>query len=806
MQVSRVLSALLLAAASLAAQPIRGRFIVELSEPPLGALARTRDRLPEKTARRARIVSSQRAAARLVETRGGRVLSTLSTLMNGLVVRAGDGDETWLAALPGVVKVYPVDRIELNLDHALPLHNAPAAWALAGGREQAGAGVKIAILDTGISPEHPGFSDPALVAPNGFPIASSDENKQYTNSKIIVARDYGALYQTAEPDDVRDRHGHGTAVAMCAAGAPNQGPWANIAGVAPKAWIGVYKISSLDAGSSASDIVAKAADDAVADGMDIINLSSGSALVRPLEENPTAVALDRAAAAGVIVVVAAGNNGPARATIGNYASLPSAISVGASENDRVFTAGVEFAGSAPRSAIARAGVLPDDPVSGSLKDIQSIEAGANACAPLPEGSLQGMVALGSATGCTFEIKLRVLENAGAIGAVLYIPTAGLSPLIMSTGQSLLPAVMVGYDDGRALRAAAENPETPAKLWFRGLGVANDPKRLRTSSSRGPTYSYRIKPDLAATGYVYTAAQKLNEKGAEYSAGGYIATSGTSFASPLVAGAAALLKAARPGLTVDQYRSLLINRANPLEVVGVGLEGVQRTGNGTLDLSASLGGTLAAYPTSVSFGIGGATVEKVRELSLTNLGKSEETVKLNVYRFDGAAPPLFSDNPGGVDAAEGYSAKLAPGETRTLYVSWKTDGAAPGEYQGMIGVQGTADGASLLVPYWYGVPSGVPAAVTTVQAAPTQLTIGQTASVYFRVIDAAGIPLVDRDALQYDGAVTGGGGTMSDLQASTSYPNLLYVQIRAGATAGRNTYRVIFGGLPAVTFTVEGRDP
>src|SRR5205823_7380968 len=113
-----------------------------------------------------------------------------------------------------------------------------AAWARIGGKDHAGAGIKIGILDTGISPDHAAFQDPALKPPAGYPLASKPENLALTNNKIIVARSYEDIYEEKDPDDARDRNGHGTAVAMCAAGVTNKGPFATITGVAPKAWIG----------------------------------------------------------------------------------------------------------------------------------------------------------------------------------------------------------------------------------------------------------------------------------------------------------------------------------------------------------------------------------------------------------------------------------------------------------------------------------------------------------------------------------------------------------------------------------------
>ena len=132
------------------------------------------------------------------------------------------------------------------LNAALNLVGVPAAWSAIGGSANAGAGVKIGIIDTGIDQNHPGFKDTGFTAPSGFPTGDT----AYTNNKVIVARSYVSMLVTADdpnfstPDDLspRDRQGHGTAIAMIAAGVQNAGPLGTITGVAPKAFLGNYKV------------------------------------------------------------------------------------------------------------------------------------------------------------------------------------------------------------------------------------------------------------------------------------------------------------------------------------------------------------------------------------------------------------------------------------------------------------------------------------------------------------------------------------------------------------------------------------
>ena len=94
------------------------------------------------------------------------------------------------------------------------------------GIDNAGAGMKIGIIDTGIDSSHPAFQDPSLAIPDGFPHVNSNADVANTNNKVIVARSYASLFARRDPDtSARDHVGHGTATSMAAAGVTNAGRW-----------------------------------------------------------------------------------------------------------------------------------------------------------------------------------------------------------------------------------------------------------------------------------------------------------------------------------------------------------------------------------------------------------------------------------------------------------------------------------------------------------------------------------------------------------------------------------------------------
>jgi minor extracellular serine protease Vpr len=789
------------------AQLVPGRYVVELNGAPLGAEVRSkgRDALRDQVAA---IRSEQARVRALIEQRNGKILSSLDSLMNALIVKIADADAAAISQLAGVKRVYPVHQYKMELDQALPLHHVPEAWALIGGKDKAGAGVRIAILDTGVSPHHPAFQDPTLKPPPGFPQASKPENLAFTNNKIIVARSYEDIYQETDPDDAQDRMGHGTETAMCAAGVTNTGPFATITGVAPKAWIGGYKIVPGNTGNASGDVILKAMDDALADGMDVINLSFGApgAFVEAPDYLP-AVAVDRLQQFGIVMVVSAGNSGPTLNTMGNYASQASVISVGAVQSDRAFNGSVSIGGAAPVQAFSSSGPVPG-PMTTTVFDASSVDPTGLLCsAPLPAGSASGQIALILRGTCTFEQKVNNAAAGGAVAAIIYVQP-NQTPIHPSIGAATLPTVLLSNSDGVALMAAVDATlSTTVTVMFDGVAYPEDPRVLASFTSRGPNYDYSIKPDLVAVGTdVYMATQSLDPTGQLYSQSGYIVANGTSFASPLTAGAVAVLRGARPGLTVDQYRSLIINSATPITRPDGQIERVQQAGVGVLTLDTALQSTISAYPTSLTYllgsGIlGGATTGDVDQLTLTNVGKKADVFHISTIPFDTAPGLQFSSVLGDDNPTSTLDIPIDPGQSKTIYAYWTTDTPLPiGEYQGDILVEGANGDA--LVPYWYGVPSGAPQSVTFMNSLPASAAAGTTLGLFVRVTDLIGYAITDNPHLGFQSQVNAGGGAIA-LSPTVYFPNVRLIALRLGAKAGDNTYTFSFGAVAPIQVTIAG---
>ena len=765
---------LVLLAGVLSAQVVPDWFIVELTQPTAG---RTRG---------ARQVRQSHAAARaaLASRFGARVevKDFTEVVMNSLIVRSSAG-EAALAAVPGVRRVWPVYAIRPELDRAVGLIQAAKAWETVGGVDRAGAGMKIGILDSGLDLTHPGFKTDALTAPDSYPRATNEDIRSRLNGKVIVYRTYEQMAGFAET--ALDNSGHGTGVAMAAAGVRVKSPKAEIQGVAPAAQLGVYKMFvGPDGGSSNTAIATKAIDDAAADGMDVINISWGFLpQIRP-ELDPLSPAIARAASLGVAVIKSNGNSGPARLSGSTPTVGPNGIAVGAAWTDRIFASGVRVNGGASIYAVPGDGPAPEVPLSAPLKDVAPLDSTGLACTVLPPGSLSGSIALILRGDCTFEVKLKVAENAGAVAAIVYTHTTSPNASGMATGTAQLPAVMISNKDGVAIKAILADAESTAEIAFGDtLPFIIDANGASDFSSRGPGADGSIRPDVLAIGEeLLTAAQRNNPNGEIFDASGYAAQYGTSFASPLVAGAYAVLKAGRPGLTNPQYRSLLVNNAQPFPGNEPRPFPVQVGGAGRLDVQAALRGRLAMEPVSVSFGMGGQRMDVTRPIRIQNVTPNTGTWKVEIDSGD--------DVKATVEPAE-FS--LGAGDAITLQV--RLSGDLPvGENQGFLlfrPVDADETDRPQRMAYWYGVPSGKPAYASVIPSAPVTATAGANVTLNVLITDVIGA------ATPFEApkvtVLEGGGDFISATSVDELYPGYWQVRLRIGSAAGqRNRFRIEAG--------------
>ncbi|MBM3795224.1 MAG: hypothetical protein FJW31_14400 [Acidobacteria bacterium] len=809
------------------------RYVLVLADPPVLEAERTMARAAV-AGHRLKVLSAQASVREAIAGMrlGVAVQGSSAGVLNAVFVSAPAGSEAELAGIPGVARVVEDAPIHLAAVRAMDLHRVSEAWQNVGGEANAGARVKIAVLDTGIDQDHAAFQDSSLVMPGGFP-RCQERDCRFTSNKVIAARSYveRLVYSFPEdtrPDDesARDRKGHGTAVAMVAAGVRHQSPLGIISGVAPKAFLGNYKIFGSPGvnDSTYTSAVAPALDDAIADGMDIAVLSFGRPAVwGPLDRgrtcdlaaerpcDPLADAVENAARR-MLVVVAAGNDGGigtnssfALNSIHSPANAPSALAVGATTNIQRYRIAVSVEGAmvpAPLRAIPALfgqGNRLAAPLRAPLRDAAAVLDGGLACSPLPSGSLTGAIAIvqrGPANNCKFTTKIIHAQRAGAV-AVLMEQTDGVDALVLmqSLRETGIPALMISSSAGKALREFLRfNEGREATIPTAVSAFPFEENFTAFFSSLGPSIANgAIKPEVAAVGYpLYMATQRFDPNGEMYSPDGYVAAQGTSFAAPIAAGTAALFKQRYPNATPAMMKSSVVNTATPDvddvdERDRIVAASIHAVGAGKVSAPGAARTTLATNESVLSFGyLFAGTLPLSRPFTVSNLGNALAAVRLQVEGANNAAARL---------ALEASPFNLMPGASRQISVRLEGTRPAPGLYSGIVSVSGGA--VTLRVPYSFMVGDGTPFSIVPVRGFDFTGQTGTAVRPFFKVMDRYGVP-VNGVAVTWPASRIRGGGRIDAAFGNTDGHGIHEARVILGPQVGDQSFTAQAGGLE-VTF-------
>jgi minor extracellular serine protease Vpr len=559
------------------------------------------------------------------------------TLFNGISVSVDRADVGLLSQIQGVKNVWPVhtyaippttDVANPELISAITMTGADIAQSAL---HLTGAGVRVAVMDTGIDYRHPDLG--GCFGP-GCRVA-------FGTDLVGDAYDAGQANPIVAPDpDPMDCAGHGTHVSGII-GARAASP-AGVTGVAPGVTFGAYRVFGC-AGSTSDEIMIRAMELALADHMQILNMSIGEAFT--WAQSPTAVAASRLVNHGMVVVASIGNSGLNGLYSGGAPGLGEKV-IGVASFDNTFINGLNsFTVSTDPGRLFgyfNGSGSPIAPTSGSfeLARTGTQTTAADGCAALPAGSLSGKVALVRRGTCGFAVKVANAQAAGAAGVVLYNnQNTGLITPAVTPPTPTIPVVFVTQADGNALdsRLAAGSVTL---TWTAQL--TSSPNTLTAGlissfSSYGVAPDLTLKPDIGAPGGFIRSTFPL-------ALGGYANLSGTSMASPHVAGAAALFLEAHPRTSAQAVRDFLQNTASPKAWFGnpgLGfLDNVHRQGAGMLRIDKAVTATTAATPGKLSLGesqAGPAT----RTITLTNTGSSDVTFTATTTPALATGPNTFA---------------------------------------------------------------------------------------------------------------------------------------------------------------------
>jgi subtilisin family serine protease len=555
-----------------------GSYIVVMKANPLAATVSVDDLgTAQARTRESRLRASHN---RVLQSLGAGVqkIHDYTVALNGFSALLSPEEAATLAAKKNVLLVLPDELHQIQTD------SSPAFLGLTapGGAYESGVtgeGVVVGVIDTGIWPEHPSFADDgSYPAPPTGPLpcefgntAHNPNDAAFTcNDKLIGADQVLDTYRAligADPDEfdsARDDDGHGSHTASTAAG--NSGVEASIlgrdiatiAGIAPRAHVVAYKALG-NLGGFGSDL-AEAIDQAVEDGVDVINYSIGGGASLT---GPDDIAFLFAADAGVYVATSAGNSGPGEATIGGPASVPWLTSVGANTQSRFFQGrvilgnGVEFTGASITGGV------------GSAKLVDAASAtrdGSDLCEPgtLRRGTVQGAIVLCRRGEIARVAKSEAVLQAGGVGMVMYEnnDTGNLF-----TDTHWVPSVHVDNTPGLAIKSyiatgTRRNPAT-AEIVTGEISAWPNAPTMTDFSSRGPDPVAEdiIKPDVTAPGIQILAGNSPFPDPGTVPDELFMAIAGTSMSSPHVAGLFALIAQEHPDWSAAMAKSALMTTAD-----------------------------------------------------------------------------------------------------------------------------------------------------------------------------------------------------------------------------------------------------
>ncbi|KAG7536457.1 Peptidase S8/S53 domain superfamily [Arabidopsis suecica] len=493
------------------------------------------------------------------------------------------------------------------------------AWVKEGGYEIAGEGIVIGFIDTGIDPNHPSFNDndskrsyPIPKHFSGVCEVTPDFPSGSCNKKLIGARHFaqsavtrGIFNSSEDYTSPFDGDGHGTHTASVAAG--NHGVpvivsnhnFGYASGIAPRAFISVYKALYKSFGGFAADVVA-AIDQAAQDGVDILSLSITPNRKPPGVAtffNPIDMALLSAVKAGIFVVQAAGNTGPAPKSMSSFS--PWIFTVGASSHDRVYSNSLILGNNVTIQGIGFAIPTDDGKMYKMISAFHALNKSTSVDKDMYVGECQDYenydqdLVLGNLLICSYSARfvlglstikqaLDVAKKLSAIGVVFYIDPYVLGFEINPTPMDMPGIIIPSVEDSKTLlkyyNSSLQRDGTTKEIVSFGAvasiegglnaNFSNRAPKVMYYSARGPDpedNSFNdadiLKPNLVAPGNsIWGAWSSVSTDSTEFEGEKFAMMSGTSMAAPHVAGVAALIKQTFPQFTPSQIASALSTTA------------------------------------------------------------------------------------------------------------------------------------------------------------------------------------------------------------------------------------------------------
>jgi subtilisin family serine protease len=548
------------------------------------------------SAHKQRLISEQSAFVKRAGKMapGAKKLAGAQVVLNAVVMEVDAAAIEELAKDPDVYRISRVKDYELDLSETVPYIGADSPPAL----DFDGSGVSVAVLDSGIDYTHADLGGSGAVADyiaahggNPFAVENTVLDGQFPNSRVVGGYDFVGELWPAFPDlapdpDPIDFEGHGTHVADIIGG--------NL-GVAPGVDLYAVKVCSAISSSCSGIALIQGMEFSVdpdrdgdpSDAVDVINMSLGAGYGQPFDDD-LSQAVENASALGVLTVSSAGNCGDQPYCTGTPSSAPSALSVAQTQVPSAALQLITVDGVGDIPAVFQSWSVPlAGTISGAVQYADGAGGNLNGCAPFAPGSLSGLIVLVDRGACNFTLKISNISQAGGAAGIIGLVAPG-APFSGGDGGDRpidIPGYMINQADSNAIKGALPTNGTidPAnQLSLQGQMVG--------SSARGPQHEAEnlLKPEIGAPGASVSAEVGTGTARTPFG--------GTSGASPMVAGSAALLLEAQPGLTPAEAKAKLMNTGDTNIDIDPfsGLAEITRIGGGEVRADRAVGAPAAAW--------------------------------------------------------------------------------------------------------------------------------------------------------------------------------------------------------------------
>jgi len=579
-----------------------------------------------------------------------KVINRTTKLTSALVIEGHKDSIKHIEALDEVAQVFPVYDYRLYVAESADYIKATKVISEQKG---SGKGIKVAILDTGVDYTHAALGGSGKIEDYEAAAADPADTPAWPQGKVAGGYDF----VNNDPDPLDITENHGTHVSH------------SVTGIAPDVELYVYSVCEEFCSGAAQLAALEAAMDPNGDGdisdrVDVINMSLGADFGSS-RGGAVQELLDQAANLGVVSALSAGNDGPTPYIVGGPSTTKNVISVGAMTHPVTKLPVLTSTVAGESITTVGAGFNPTSVFSFTSADTPLVYPDANqeACEAFADDiDFTGQAVVVDRGSCSFVDKVKFAQDKGAVFVIVANNREGAAFAMGGTSSELtIPSVMVDQPDGDKIKAAITAGNAEYSI---GAVEFSQEGAIATFTSRGPSIEGFLKPEITAPGTsIMTAHPGLGD--------GLSPISGTSFSSPITAGALGILSEAFPDRSALELKATLMNTANmnvtmePRDInPDTALAPISYIGAGLVDLDRAVNSSVIAWSTdtqqaALAFGYveANAATEMTKTVMLKNFSSEAKTYKLSIderYADDTASGAISFEHPAEVVVPAGQS--------------------------------------------------------------------------------------------------------------------------------------------------------